>query len=114
MPKDLELFEGLTALWIENDDNTHFFVNIDNKKTWTEYSISESKVKKSESKEYGFYMFKGSNLILQSIDDPEFYVILTSKGFASGSREDIFDSNTEMVDGFWHTEPTFPNGKFLT
>ena len=106
MPRDLkefEEFEGLTALWIEDDDNTHFFVNIRNKKTWTEYS-SDGKT------DHRFYKYNGTNLILQNIKNEKSYVILKARGFAKDSLENIFDPNIELIKGFWHTAPIFPDG----
>ena len=110
MPDDLNLnlneFKGLTSLWIKTDDDTHFFVNILNKKIWTEY-FSGIKT------EYRFYKYNGTNLILQNIDYPDLYVILKARGFAKDSLENIFDPNIELINGSWHTAPIFPDGKLI-
>lgn len=103
MPKDRKSFPGLTSLWIENKNDKHFFINLNNTKTWREYLDDK------QPATYRLHMYDGPNLFLQNTKKDNSYVILTKKGYALGPLHTLSKiTNTQLTPGFWHTAPNFP------
>ena len=98
--QDISKFSGITGLWVENKNDRHFFVNLKDAKTWTEYLNGKS------VSTYRLHMYDGPNLFLQNINMKSSYVLLTNNGFAKGSLPTVSD---QLTPGFWHTTPSFPN-----
>lgn len=108
MPRDIENFPALTGLWIENKNDRHFFINIENRKTWIEY------LNDTRTSAYRLHMYNESNVLLQNIRRRISHVILTPNGYASGPFRIFTDPNlsTKLIPGYWHSISSFPNGEF--
>lgn len=95
-------------MWIEQSNNIHFFVNIDNKLVWEEYQ-NDKVIQK-----YTLFKYIRTDLILSNQDKFESYTKLTKTDYSIGSLDSLSDPTIEKISGSWLIEPMFPNGKFIS
>lgn len=61
---------------------------------------------------YRLFMYNSTDLILQNIDDNDFYVKLTKTDYTKESHENLYSPNVNKVSGSWYSKPEFPNSKY--
>ena len=95
------------ALWIDQQNPSHVFENINRRKTWSEYNDDILLA------EYLLYKQTESDFILQNKTNTSMYLLLTKSGFVIGELNYVTNSNTPKKLGFWINEPEFPKGKIF-
>lgn len=94
-------FPTASAIWVNRQDMKHYFVNLNNTKTWTEYN-SEKK-----SAEYRLHKYDGLDLFIQNKLKKNSFVKLTPNGYSSGNWETVSDPLSKNTIGFWIRAPIF-------
>lgn len=96
----------ITAAWIEQSDNNHFFLNNHTKIVWQECRGNQI------VQTYTLFMYNETDVILKNLPFNGSYLKLTQTDYSRGeSLESLYDSKVEKYPGFWHIEPIFTDCK---